>query len=239
MIGRIVWTAALIGIGALTAALQLDRQAFVDASLAPLVPAPLRTYAQVPLAASAIAESDGATALAEAETLVRRRPLPSEHLSLLALAQAKAGDAEGATFSISVAASRGWRDPIAQEAMLNLAFEQGDMAEAGRRYAALFRNTEVPDGKLIALGPKVLGEAGGPAQQAFAEVVAGAPLWHEQFLRRGAQVLPPEAFASITDRAAQGGARFRCDQLGYALTNLRARDAAAAARLEGIAAGCL
>ncbi|MFO6446947.1 hypothetical protein ACLBKU_07335 [Erythrobacter sp. NE805] len=238
MIGRILWTATLIGVGALTAGLQLDRQAERDPSVAPLVPAPLRAYAQLPITAAALQGTDAAAALAEAETLVRRRPLPAEHLTLLAAAQAKAGEAEAATFSIAVAGERGWRDPVAQEAVLRIALAGGDQAEAARRYAALFRAPATPDALLASLAPEVLGEPGGTGQQTFAEVLAAAPRWHAQFLERGPQVLPPAVFAGVATLAVQLGARFPCEQLGTAGTVLRARDAAAADRLDALAARC-
>ncbi len=236
MIGRIVWTVALVAVGALTVSLQLDRQAFIDPSLAPFVPPPLRSYAQVPLAASALVGNDPAAALAEAKTLVRRRPMPSTHLTILALAQAKAGDTEAATFAIEAAATRGWRDPVAQEAALRLALANGDKAEAARRYAALFRDQATRDELLIALAPQVLGEPRGAGQEIFAGVIVAAPSWHEQFLRRGAQVLPPAAFTEIATLALERRAELPCDALARAAEILRQRDAAEAARLTGSAA---
>ncbi|MFO6448149.1 hypothetical protein ACLBKU_13515 [Erythrobacter sp. NE805] len=237
MIGRILWTATLIGVGALTAGLQLDRQAERDPSVAPLVPAPLRAYAQLPITAAALQGTDAAAALAEAETLVRRRPLPAEHLTLLAAAQAKAGEAEAATFSIAVAGERGWRDPVAQEAVLRIALAGGDQAEAARRYAALFRAPATPDALLASLAPEVLGEPGGTGQQTFAEVLAAAPRWHAQFLERGPRVLPPEAFALIAAKVLLSGAKLDCGQLGTGIAVLRGRDAGAAERLATAAAG--
>jgi hypothetical protein len=199
----------------------------------------LRNYAQLPIAAAAVEGTDTAAALAEAETLVRRRPMPAEHLTILAIAQAKAGEAEPANYSITLAGERGWRDPVAQQAMLRLALSAGDTAEAARRYAALFRAPATPEALLTTLAPQVLSEPGGTGQQTFAEVIAAAPRWRAQFLQRGGQVLPSDAFARIAEMAAERGAKFPCDQLGYAVAALRQRDPAAAARLESLSLRCI
>lgn len=236
MIGRILWLSALAGIGAVTAALQLDRQAELSPHIAPVVPAPFRSYAQAQLAAAAVEEGDRAGALAAAEQLVRRRPMPSEHLTILAAAQAKAGRVEDAGFSIQMAGRRGWRDPIAQEAVLRLALDAGDKAEAARRYAALFRGQRTPDKLLITLAPEVLGDARGVGQDTFAGIIAAAPGWHDLFFQRGAQVLPPQIFGDVIDLALAHGAQFRCDTLTQAIAGLGQRDPAVAAKLEGPAA---
>mgnify|MGYP006158981793 CR=1 FL=1 len=91
MIGRIIWFAALAAIALLTAALQLDMQSKKAPGLAPLVPAPLRNEAQSQIVQTALTGEDTKLAVAEAERLVRRRPLPAESLTMLAVAQAKAG----------------------------------------------------------------------------------------------------------------------------------------------------
>ncbi len=233
MIGRIIWTAALLGIGAVTAALQLDFEAGGTPSLAPIVPAPLRSYAQTQVAVAALQGDDPAAGLAAAEALVRRRPMPAENLAILAAAQAKAGDLEAAGLTIQIAGQRGWREPLAQEAVLRLALDAGDQPEAARRYAALFRSQATPDSLLISLAPEVFGEPRGPAQETFATVIAAAPRWQEQFLQRGAQVMPPQVFAEIAAMALERRAEFPCVTLTRALEALRQRDAAAATRLAG------
>lgn len=231
MIGRIIWITALLGIGALTTVLQLDRQSELSPDMAPRVPAPLRNYAQVVIAANALEHSDKAAALAAAETLVRRRPMPAEHLTLLAAAQAQSGKADQANYTIQLAATRGWREPLAQQTMLRLAVAAGDKAEAGRRYAALFRSNATPDALLIELAPAVLGEPGGTGQQTFAQVLAGAPRWYEMFLQRGNAVMPPATFADVLGLALEKGALFDCAQLKATAQSLAARDPAAAAKL--------
>lgn len=231
MIGRIIWTAALIGVGGVTIGLQLDRAADASPALAPLVPEAFRSYAQAKIAAEAVQASNAPAALAAAEELVRRRPLPAENLTLLAAAQAKAGDVERAGFSIQLAAQRGWRDPVAQETVLRLALTAGDKAEAARRYGALFRREETNDALLTQLGPQVLGEPGGTGRVTLAGIIAGAERWHELFLQRGARVMPADAFAEVLTTAAARGARFDCEPLKTAAEAVRQRDAAAAAKI--------
>jgi hypothetical protein len=231
MIGRFVWFAVIIAAALGTAVLQIDKQSERSPALARLVPAPLRNFAQTEIAHRALAGEDAAAALAEAERLVQRRPLPSEYLTLLAGAQVKAGRAEQAAQTIQIAGQRGWRDPMAQHAVLRIALAAGDTSEAARRYAALFLRNTTPNSLLLELGPAVLGEPDGAGQQTMVAIVVGAERWHAQFLRRGPDVMPPEAFAAITAQSLERGVNFDCGRLAQSIGLLRARDADAAERL--------
>ena len=66
------------------------------------VPELFRSAAQFPIAANALAGPDPVLALSEAEKLVIRRPMPAEHLRVLAQAQAQfaAGDYNQGTLTI-------------------------------------------------------------------------------------------------------------------------------------------
>lgn len=231
MTGRILWLALLLALAGVTTMLQIDRQAEATPALAPLVPGPMRGYAQARIAAAAIERGDGAAALAEARRLVQRRPVPAEHLTLLAIAQNKAGQPEQAGLTIQMAAKRGWREPVAQEAVLRLALVAGDKPEAARRYAALFLRAATPNPLLVELGPAVLDETGGPGQSTLVDIISGTDRWHDAFLRRGVQVMPPAAFTDITLASMARGARFDCGVLRQSLKGLGQKDAAAAARL--------
>jgi hypothetical protein len=236
MIGRIIWIAGLLAIAGLTTALQIDRQSARDPALTTLVPAPLRNDAQVQIAAAALAAGKTDTALAEAERLVRRRPVPAEHLSLLAAAQARSGAIDQAEMTIQIAAQRGWREPLAQESVLRMALDAGDAPEAARRYAALFRREATPDALLVTLGPAVMGSANSAGRTTFAGIIAGAERWQTMYLQRGLQVMPADAFAEVTARAIAGGAQFDCTALTPAFESLRQRDPAAAQQLAAPAA---
>jgi hypothetical protein len=227
MIGRIIWFAALAAIAVLVSLLQIDKQSEKSPALAAVVPAPLRNYAQEKVALAALGGDNPAQAVAEAERLVRRRPIPAEHLALLAAGQAKAGQNDAAFKTIQIAGKRGWRVPAAQEAVLRIALAAGDKAEAARRYAALFLRPATPDALLKELGPAVLDEPGGTGQQTLVAVVVGGERWRATFLRRGSQVMPPAAFAAITAASLKQGAEFDCKQLEQAISVLAKRDAAA------------
>lgn len=234
MIARILWFAALVVVALVTAVLQVDKQAETSPALAPLVPAPMRNYAQTRITAAALESGDPKAALAEAERLVRRRPLPAEYLTLLAVGQAKTGQEARAAETIQVAAKRGWREPLAQVAMLRLALANADRTEAARRYAALFLRDATPDALLLELGPEVLD---GPEAEAEAArdtilaVVVGGDRWHATFLRRGARVMPPAAFAAIAQGSIERGVRFDCKVLKVSVDSLARRDGGAAASL--------
>lgn len=237
MTGRIIWFAALAAIAVLTTLLQFDMASKTNASLAAVVPKPLRNYAQAQVTLKALGEEDAGHAVDEAQRLVRRRPLPAENLTLLAAAHAKAGAIEPAGQVIQIAGQRGWREPVAQEAVLRLALAAGDEAEAARRYGALFLRNPTPDSLLEELGPAVFGEPGSIGQQTMVAIVIGGERWHAQFLRRGPRVMPPAAFSSITAESLARGAAFDCKLLGQSLNALAQRDAAAASTLRSVGVG--
>lgn len=237
MTGRIIWYAVLAAIAALTAGLQLDMHSKRAPALASLVPDVLRNHAQVQITRQALAGTDSALALAEAKTLVHRRPVPAEHLALLAAAQVKAGRLDGAGLTIQIAGKRGWREPAAQEAVLRLAVAAGDKREAAKRYAALFLNDRTPDALLAELGPAVLGGPDDVGRETMVAIVRGGERWHALFLRRGTQVMPPAAFSIIAASSLLEGAQFDCSQLAQSLRALERRDPTAANQLALAAAG--
>lgn len=236
--GRLIWWAALLVIAVVTIGLQLDKQSEANPSLAPLVPAALRNFAQTNIVAGALDGNDSALALAEARKLVRQRPVPAEYLTLLAVAQTKAGQGEAAALTIQIAGQRGWRDPLAQESVLRLALAAGDKAEAARRYAALFLSDSTPDALLEELGPTVLDEPGGPGQQTMVTIVSGTERWRSVFLRRGVQVMPPAAFTAIVSATMTTGAGYDCAALTQVQRGLTRRDVAAGQQLADAAGAC-
>jgi hypothetical protein len=168
--------------------------------------------------------------------LVQRRPVPAEYLTLLAVAQAKAGEEQAAGLAIQIAGQRGWREPVSQEAVLRLALGAGDKAEAARRYAALFLRASTPDALLRDLGPAVFDAPGGAAQQTMVDIVVAGERWWPLYLQRGAQVMPPAAFAAVTAESIKRGAVFECVTLEESIAAIRQRDAAAAPPLAAAAA---
>jgi hypothetical protein len=237
MIGKVAWPALLLAIAAVTTFLQIDRQADISPSLAPVVPQPLRNYAQPVVAAAAADGTDSALALEEARRLVQRRPVPAEHLTLLAVAQTKAGQPEQAGLTIQIAAQRGWREPVSQEAVLRLALDAGDKPEAARRFAALFLRRATPDALLEEVAPAVLDETGGPGQSTLVDIISGTDRWHSTFLRRGVTVIPAAAFVDIATASMKRGVRFDCAAMALALKGTMQRDQTAADRLLSAARG--
>ena len=234
MIARILWFAVLAGVAIVTIGVQLDRQARKSPTIADGVPEVVRSSAQLAVAARALSGDDPQFALAEAEKLVRRRPMPAEHLRLLAQAQFGAGMADESALTIQYAAQRGWRDPLAQEAVLRLALEVGDEPEAARRYAALFLRAATEDALLEELGREVLATPGGEGRQTLITIVGGGERWHNQFLRRGARVMPPDAYVEVVKATANAGAAYDCTLLRQIEPSLTRRDADAGAQFVAV-----
>ncbi len=226
MIRSILWWAMLAGVAVVTIGVQMDRQAKRAPAIAATVPEPFRATSQFTVAAYALGDEDPAVALAEAQELVRARPLPAENLRILAQAQTLAGQVDAATLTIQYAAQRGWREPIAQESMLRLALNAGDEAEAARRYAALFLKNQTEDALLLELGSQILASPGGPGRETLATIVGGGERWHRQFLQRSARVMPPDAFLEIIQSTSETGTRYDCTALRQILPGVSQRDAA-------------
>lgn len=231
MIGGILWRAALFALACVTIGVQLDRQAVKSPELALKVPEVFRSSAQPRITALAIDTGVSDIGLVQARSLVRRRPLPARHLRLLAQAQFAAGETEASGLSIQYAAQRGWREPLAQEAMMRLALAAGDRAEAARRYAALFLLRRTDRSLLEEVGLEVFPSPGGEERAVFAEIVRGGDRWHATFLNRGAKVMPAEAFVDIVERSVTDGAKFDCSALRQAGRTIGPRDTQAGQQL--------
>ncbi|MGB3471421.1 MAG: hypothetical protein WBA51_11415 [Erythrobacter sp.] len=239
MIGRVIWITAIVAVAAVTAGIQLDRQARYVPTLSFSVPPPFRAFAQNHLTTSAMLGEDKQLALAEARRLVARRPMPAAHQRLLSIAEFEAGETELGGISIQRAARHGWRDPVVQQSMFQLALAAGDQAEAARRFAALFirRSEKLSDLRAMA-NPLFSGDSE-VARATFSQVLAGADRWHRIFLNKGARTLEPSVFLDLIQRAETQGARFDCAGLKQSARFIRTRDEAAGAALEAkIAASC-
>lgn len=236
MIGAVLWRVALLAVAGLAIFVQLDRQSERYAPLASNVPDILRGSSQAIVAANAVSGDDAALGLAEARQLVLRRPLPAENLRLLAQAQVAAGLEEEGSLTVQYAAQRGWRDPLAQEAMLRLAIAAGDRGEAARRYTALFLRRDTSDALLVELGGPIFAGSASEGRDALINIVSGADRWQRQFLRRGARVIPAEAFEEIVRGAAARGTQFDCTELATSARVVSSSDTSAGHTLEEIVA---
>lgn len=185
---------------------QLDRQSRRTPMLAPIVPAMFRSFAQARHVISTVRSAEPAEALKAAELLVKRRPIPAEHLSLLAIAKARNGDNDAALQLLQAAARRGWRDSIAQQSMFSIAFNAGDMAESSRRLAALWgiRENQM---LLSDSTAKVLATPEG--RKAMAKTMSANGRWTSAFLN-DSEAVPPRDLAETIAMAATQGARLDC-----------------------------
>lgn len=239
MIGRIIWITAIIAVAAVTAGIQLDRQARYVPTLSVTVPPPFRAFAQIHLTTSAMQGEDKQQALAQARLLVARRPMPAPHQRLLSIAEYEAGETELGGTSIQRAARHGWRDPVVQESMFQLALAAGDQAEAARRFAALFIRPSEELSDLQAMADPLFSGESEIARATFARVLAGADRWHRIFLNKGARTLEPGVFLDLIQRAEAQGARFNCVHLKRAVRLIGSPENPAVAALKSkVAAAC-
>lgn len=204
---RIVWTAFLAVLALLACGAQLDRAARRQPALATVVPAPFRNFAQESMTLATVRSAEPAVALAEARTLVSRSPTPAEHLTLLAIAEERSGDRTDSARLIQRAAQRGWRDPIAQQAMFDIALGAADPVEASHRLAALWALQE-EQAPLKDMGQRLMSRPEG--RKALADSLVAGGSWTSSFLRSVAADPTPEAVETV-DLALRRGASIDCN----------------------------
>lgn len=203
---RIAWFAILALLGCIAVGAELDRAARRQPALAAFVPGPFRSFAQENLTMANVRSADPKIALSEAQLLVARSPMPAEHLTLLAIAKERNGEREASARLIQRAAQRGWRDPIAQQAMFDIALAAGDPVEAARRLAALWALKE-DQAPLADMETRLLATPDG--QAAMANTLVSGGNWTKAYLRSVASK-PADASAASIALALRQGARFDC-----------------------------
>ena len=211
MIMRVVWTALLAGVAMVTIFAQIDRSARFSPALSGTVPEQFRGFAQQRLTEAALVERDPERSLMLARQLIRVRPLPADHIALLARAQLLAGDREAAIGALQAAGMRGWREAVSQRAMLEAALASGNYAVAAQRLGAMMAtgNLEAEERREYALRITQSDEG----REALAAAMAAGGYWQTNFVRQANGYLPPEHFADLAARAAQHGAVLSCDVL--------------------------
>ena len=196
---RVIWFGSIAMIAIVGLFAQLDRQSRYSPELSAAVPEAMRSFSQYHYAAAATtAATDPDIALIEARRLLERRPMPAEHLSLLASAQGAAGRQVYGLQTIQSAARRGWRDTAAQSAMLRLAIVSDDGIEAARRLAAIWALAPSDD-VLSNVAPQVLARPDAMAE--FARLLASSPRWESAVRQRGPRVLPEDQMSELLLRA--------------------------------------
>ncbi len=118
---------------------------------------------------------------------------------------------DAANAALALAASRGWREPLAQLAAAQGALDNGDYESAADRMAALMAiGSDDP-----AFGPLLATLlADGEGRSALAVRVAGRGRWQRHFIGMAQPHVPPEDLALVLARAlALGAGDLPCDRL--------------------------
>ena len=184
---------------------QIDRQSRRDPHLAAFVPDAMAGFALQQRSVAAIPADDPEKALDLARKLVRKRPIPAEHLATLSVAQLQAGEAEQSLQTIQLAAQRGWRNSPAQETVLRLAVEAGDYETASYRLAALWL-VDRGNPRLGELSKLVLSDQEGRAT--FSKLLADIPKLRAPF-RRGREIVTEPLHGMTIEVAEQYGVAVR------------------------------
>lgn len=209
MITRYAWYGFIALVALIVTGAELDRATRRAPHLVPLVPGIFRSFAQMHETVATVRKAPPDVALATARTLVERRPVPAEHLTLLAIAEERAGHREKSGYLIQAAARRGWREPLAQEAMFNIALMARDPAESARRLVAIM-STQSETEALPELVARQLATPAG--RQAMAAQLATGGRWTGQFLPALSAVDRTSAI-DMLNRAETLGARLDCRAL--------------------------
>lgn len=197
---RIGWYFCLLILGALAAGAQLDRESNRRSALASIVPESFRATAHRNNILLALRQDDYEGAQRIAREQVRDRPIPSESLTLYAQAAVMAGDRRSASMALTVAGTRGWRDPVAQSAMAASAMEQGNLTVVAQRLAALWgTRKEVP--ARDALTVQLLSTAEGRAAMASTLAVGGG--WARTFVTSPVARSHPAEFSEVLKQAEE------------------------------------
>jgi len=205
---RWLWYLALAGLALVTVAAQLDRASQARPELSAAVPGPFRSFAQVPTVLVALTTQDGAVAREQARTLVRRRPMPAEHLFALSVAELRGGDPKAFAATFRAASTRGWRFAPLQVTAARAALDNGDAKGAANRVAALWA-AEPDNASLASLTNRLLAAPGGP--EALATNLAGTRVWPNTFLVQAPTMSGDDAAIVQTVVAARrAGAAFDC-----------------------------
>lgn len=203
---RAIWILFIVALAFCTAGAQLDRAARREPSLATIVPPPFRMFAQERITMATVRSASPETALTETRSLIERSPLPAEHLTFLAIARERSGDRNGSGEMIQRAALRGWRDPIAQQAMFEIALASGDHAEATRRLAALLGLQE-DQAPVKEMAERLLSQPAG--REAMVGALVGGGIWTRGFMSMAAGDGSPYLGQTAID-ALRAGAQIDC-----------------------------
>ena len=181
---------------------------------------PFRSFAQETTALIALTAGDSAAARDEAQRLVRRRPMPAEHLFALGLAEMRSGHPQAFAADFRAASTRGWRFSPLQVTAAQAALANGDVKGSANRVAALWA-ADSGNPLLPGLTKSLLAASGGP--EAFAVPLAQTRVWSDNFLGAVPSLVEPSVALRTVLSARREGAHFDCAALETFEQSLAAR----------------
>lgn len=208
MIGRIIVWLGLMATAVMCFIVQVDRQSLAQPQLAAIVPDWLGGAAKAYRAEAALQAGNGAEGLELARELVRARPMPAEHLTLLAQAQVLSDETDAGIATMQAATTRGWRVPPVQLAVAQGAFQIGEYGTAADRLAAI-----MAVGADNEMSGQLLGQvlAQGEGRAAFAAKLGGEGYWQARFFRSAITAADPQDLLETMLMAEGNGFETPCD----------------------------
>ncbi|MBX7540825.1 hypothetical protein [Qipengyuania sphaerica] len=188
--------AIFVAFAAVFSLVQLDQQARLSGRMAILLPTGLGGYADARTSAANFAR-EPLSAEDSITALLKYRPIEARHLSLYSLWAAEADLMDSAGKALNYAATRGWRDPFVQIAVLASAVSSNEPDVAAARLEALTRTEREPQVIFRAIDVLSTDEAG---REAIASRLADSPYLADQLVdyaeaRPGQETLPLQLFA--------------------------------------------
>ncbi|MEL7691462.1 hypothetical protein [Citromicrobium bathyomarinum] len=207
----ILFFAAVVCLG-----LQLDFATQARPALSPWIPEIFRAHAYQPLTLKDLRNKNTEKARVHARFLIERRPIPAESLTLLAVASL---DAEPAIASRALLASatRGWREPLVQSAVINAALADKDWRVLSERLDALQRT-----GKIDAIPTNVWNTllSHDEGRRALADRLAQDPVWMSRFLNMAGRQISANIFAATISEIHSQRGTIDCHELSRTATRL-------------------
>ena len=214
---RLLWYISLGVVASIATVAQVDRHAHEVRALAGWVPEQFRNFALIRQAATEAAEGSPSRAVTDARRLIVRHPIPAENLTILAIAEHRAGNEARSADALTIAAQRGWREPLAQKAVALAAAQSGEGEMAADRLSALWKTTA---GKPFAREITAQLLKVSDVRNRFAAKLNSEDAWVPLFLKWAVSNLSPSVFTSLVEEANQRGAKLDCSLMNKAARSM-------------------
>lgn len=214
---RLLWCISLGVLACIATVAQVDRHAHELPALADWVPERFRNFALVRQAATEAAEGSPGRAVTDARRLIILHPIPAENLTILAIAEHRAGNEFRSAHALTLAAQRGWREPLAQQAVALAAAKSGQGKIAADRLSALWRTAV---GKPFARELTVQLLEVPDVRNHFAAKLDNEKAWVPSFLNWAVSNISPSVFTNLVEAANQRGAKFDCSFINKAARSM-------------------